>query len=328
MLWFRLSAVSLVHTGHRAGPDGLQHHARGRNHGLEPREDLQRSARRAQRGQLRQSDFALRKARRPSRRHAAGAAGRTGKSLHLLQGNEQAQALAVLDRFMRLHPASPALDYAIYLKGLVNFNDNLGLFGSLGPARPVRARPESGESLFRIVPRGRDALPRLQIRARLARAHDLHRELAGQFEVHVARYYYKRGAYLAAINRAQVALTDYANAPALEEALYILMKSYDALGMTQLRDDAQRVMQANYPNSRFLTDGRQDTRRALVEALVSSSGWSRAPAPRMSASLSSMDRAASGQQSTGHRIGSASDRPRPPAPLGRFRCGSAGQPPA
>jgi outer membrane protein assembly factor BamD len=61
--------------------------------------------------------------------------------------------------------------------------------------------------------------------------------------VHVARYYYRRGAYVAAINRAQNALADYQDVPALEEALFILVRSYDALGMNQLRDDAQRVME-------------------------------------------------------------------------------------
>ena len=76
-----------------------------------------------------------------------------------------------------------------------------------------------------------------------------------QSEVHVARYYFSRGAHVAAINRAQAALSDYPEAPALEEALYILVQAYDALGLSQLRDDASRVLQASYPNSQFLTQG-------------------------------------------------------------------------
>jgi outer membrane protein assembly factor BamD len=71
----------------------------------------------------------------------------------------------------------------------------------------------------------------------------------------VARYYYSRGAYVAAINRSQAALTDFRDAPALEEALFILVKSYDALGMAQLRDDAARVMEKNYPKSEYLSRG-------------------------------------------------------------------------
>ena len=76
-----------------------------------------------------------------------------------------------------------------------------------------------------------------------------------QYEVHVARYYYKRSAYLAAINRAQLAVADYRDVPVIEEALYIIYKSYDALGMPQLRDDAKRVLDKNFPNSEFLTKG-------------------------------------------------------------------------
>ncbi len=74
-----------------------------------------------------------------------------------------------------------------------------------------------------------------------------------QYEVHVARYYFQRGAYVAAIGRAQAALADYQGVPALEEALYILIQSYDALGMTQLRDDARRVMQSSYPQGAYAT---------------------------------------------------------------------------
>ena len=76
-----------------------------------------------------------------------------------------------------------------------------------------------------------------------------------QYEVHVARYYYSRGAYVAAINRAQTALNDYRDVPALEEAIYILMRSYDALGMEKLRDDARRVMESSYPKSDYLVQG-------------------------------------------------------------------------
>jgi outer membrane protein assembly factor BamD len=76
-----------------------------------------------------------------------------------------------------------------------------------------------------------------------------------QYEVHVARYYYTRGAYLAAINRAQLALSDYQGMPAVEEALYIMVKSYDALGLVQLRDDTKRILDKNYPKSEFTSRG-------------------------------------------------------------------------
>lgn len=171
------------------------------------------------------------------------------------KSGDQAQALATLDRFMKLHPASPALDYALYLKGVVNFNDNLGVFSFLShqdlSERDQKAAKESFDAFKELVTRFPDSKYAADANARMTY---IVNSLA-EYEVHVARYYYRRGAYVAAVNRAQNALTDYQNVPAQEEALFILMKSYEALGMTQLRDDAQRVLEKSYPGSEYLTHG-------------------------------------------------------------------------
>ena len=168
---------------------------------------------------------------------------------------EPAQALATLDRFIKLHPASPALDYAIYLKGIINFNDDLGLLSSITrqdlSERDQKAAKESFESFKELVARFPDSRYAPDARQRMAY---IVGSLA-QYEVHVARYYYKRGAYLAAANRAQQAVTDYRDVPAIEEALFILYKSYDALGMEQLRDDAKRILEKNYPQSDYVLKG-------------------------------------------------------------------------
>lgn len=171
------------------------------------------------------------------------------------KGGEQAQALSTLNRFIRLHPASPAMDYALYLKGLVNFNDNLGLFGFIArqdlSERDQNAAKESFESFKELITRFPES--RYTPDARL-RMNYIVNSLA-QSEVHVARYYYSRGAYVAAINRAQNAIADYRDVPALEEATYILYKSYDALGMTELREDTRRIMEKSYPQSQYMTKG-------------------------------------------------------------------------
>jgi len=175
------------------------------------------------------------------------------------KGGEPAQAQATIERFLRLHPTSAALDYALYLRGLVNFNDNLGLFGSLArqdlSERDQKAAKESFESFRDLATRFPDSRYAPDARARMTY---IVNSLA-QSEVHVARYYLSRGAHVAAINRAQVALTDYPDAPALEEALFILVRAYDELGMTQLRDDARRVLLSNYPDSPFLSQGFRST---------------------------------------------------------------------
>lgn len=171
------------------------------------------------------------------------------------KAQEPAQAIATLDRFIKLHLASPALDYALYLKGIINFNDDLGMFSAITrqdlAERDQKAAKESFEAFKELVtrfPSSRYAPDASQRMTYIVNS-------LAQYEVHVARYYFSRGAYLAAINRAQLAVTDYQNVPALEEALFIIVKSYDALGMTQLRDDAKRVLEKNYPRSEYLSRG-------------------------------------------------------------------------
>ena len=171
------------------------------------------------------------------------------------KAGDKAQAIATLNRFIKLHPASPALDYAMYLKGLVNFNDNLGMFGFISgqdlAERDQQAAKESFESFKELVTRFPESKYSADARLRM---NYIVNSLA-QSEVHVARYYYSRGAYVAAINRAQTAISEYRDVPALEEATFILYKSYDALQMTELRDDTLRVIQKSYPQSDYLSQG-------------------------------------------------------------------------
>lgn len=165
---------------------------------------------------------------------------------------EKAQALAKLERFIRLHPTSPALDYAYYLQGLINFNDDLGLFGRLASQdlseRDQQASRDAYESFRQLGERFPNS--KYAQDARLRMNHIVNSLAAG--EVHVARYYLRRGANLAAANRAQQAIKDYRQSPAIEEALYIMVKAYDNLGLVQLRDDAQRVLKQSFPNSKYL----------------------------------------------------------------------------
>jgi outer membrane protein assembly factor BamD len=167
---------------------------------------------------------------------------------HYRQG-DQVQALAAADRFIKLHPNHPNVDYVYYLKGLINFNDKLSLFDFLAhqdlSERDPKALRDAFESFKLLVERYPNSIYAKDSAARL---NYLVNAMA-QHEVHVADYYYRRGAYLAAVNRAEGAIRDYREAPAIEEALFIVVRSYDALGLPQLRDDADRVFKKNFPNS-------------------------------------------------------------------------------
>jgi len=163
--------------------------------------------------------------------------------------NEPASAVAATERFVKLHPNSPNVDYAHYLKGLAYFNEDLGVFGRMARQDRTERDPKSARESFdafkELVQRypdsryAPDALARMKYLVNALASH----------EVHVARYYMKRGAYVAAANRAQYALKNYPQAPAQEEALLIMIQAYDVLGMPVLRDDAERILRKNFPDS-------------------------------------------------------------------------------
>jgi outer membrane protein assembly factor BamD len=167
--------------------------------------------------------------------------------------NEPALSIAAAERFIKLHPNHPNVDYAYYLKGLANFNDNLGFMQFISRQDLTERDPKAAREAFdafkdlvRRFPQSRYAEDARDRMAYLVNALASH-------EVHVARYYLKRGAYVAAANRAQEALKTYPQAPANEEGILIMVKAYDAMGLTDLRDDAERVMQRNFPKSKYLT---------------------------------------------------------------------------
>jgi outer membrane protein assembly factor BamD len=169
---------------------------------------------------------------------------------------ESAQAISAAERFLKLNPNHPAADYVHYLKGLSTFSDDLGLFGrrlGMDPsARDPKSMREAFDSYRELVTRFPDSRYAPDARARM---NFLVNALA-QSEVNVARYYVLRGAYVAAIQRAQGALRDYQGTPAAEEALSILIRAYGALGLEPLRADTERVLRTNFPNSRYLSAAR------------------------------------------------------------------------
>lgn len=168
---------------------------------------------------------------------------------------ERAQAVSTLDRFIKLNPSSPAMDYALYMKGIVNFNEDLGLFGRLAnqdvSERDQQASREALLAFRQLV----EQFPESRYAAdATTRANFISNTLAA-YEVHVARYYFNRKAYVAAANRAQSAVAEFQYAPGIEEALFIMSESYDKLGLTQLRDDARRVLDKNFPDSQYASAG-------------------------------------------------------------------------
>jgi outer membrane protein assembly factor BamD len=168
------------------------------------------------------------------------------------RNNETATAIAACDRFIRTYPNHPNVEYAYYLKGLVHFREDQGLLGYVYELdlseREPKAMRESFAAFKELVAKypesryAQDAVERMRY---------LTNALA-MYEVKVARYYYNRGANIAAVNRAQSALLSYPRTPANEDALAVLVSAYDKLGLVQLRDDSARILKQTFPGSVYV----------------------------------------------------------------------------
>lgn len=162
---------------------------------------------------------------------------------------ERASALAAIERFMRLHPEHSAMDYALYLKGLINFNEQQGMIAWLGrqdlSERDLDAGREAFDTFKQLVTR----YPESRYAADAEQRMNYLMNALARGETQIARYYLSRGANVAAANRAQNVLRQYPQAPAQEDALAILVVAYDRMGLTDLRDDSRRVLDLNFPGS-------------------------------------------------------------------------------
>ena len=168
--------------------------------------------------------------------------------------NEPILAVAAADRFIKLHPNHPNVDYAYYLKGLAIFTER-GIVEKTTKQqisdRDPRAMRDSFMSFKDLVtryPKSRYVKDATQRMIYLSNSLSEH-------ELHVARYYMKRQAYLAAVNRTKYVLENYPNSPGVEEALVIQISAYDLLGLDDLKKDTLRILQKNYPNSAMLGTG-------------------------------------------------------------------------
>ncbi len=165
------------------------------------------------------------------------------------KAGERPEAVAALDRFIRLNPSSPALDYAYYLKGLVNFNDSLGWIYQVLRQDVVERDQQASRDSYQAFKMLVDQFPQSRYAADARIRMDYIANALADYELRVARYYFERGAYLAAANRAQQAVREFERAPAAADALRIMVLSYEQLGLHDLRDDAKRVLALNFPNA-------------------------------------------------------------------------------
>ncbi len=167
---------------------------------------------------------------------------------------EPEKSLVTLNNFIRMHPQHPNLDYALYLQALVLFNEEQTFLNKLASQdwadRDPKANREAYAKFAELLaryPNSKYAESATEYMQKLVDA-------LGGNEMAIARYYMKRGAYLAAANRAAQIVAQYQNTRYVEESLAMMVTAYQKLDKKQLSDDARRVLAQNYPNSRFLSE--------------------------------------------------------------------------
>lgn len=190
--------------------------------------------------------FEILESRYPFGRHAQQA--QIDMAYSYYKQEEPESAISTLDRFIRTYPRHPNIDYAFYLKGLVNFNRGDNLVDRFLPRLHADRDPGSTKQAFRdfseLVKRFPDSRYAEDASQRMLYL----RNSAAMHEIHVANFYVRRGALLAAANRAEYVIENYQGTPAVREALTILEKVYRELGMDTLHKDILRVIALNYPD--------------------------------------------------------------------------------
>ena len=181
---------------------------------------------------------------------------------------EPALALAAVERFLRLYPNHESVDYVLYLKGLINFNDRASLFTSVSGEDMAERDPKAARVAFDTFKELVTRFPESRYAADSAARLQFLINVLAQNDVHVARYYLRRGAFLAGVNRAQQVINQYQDAPAVEEALAQMIYGYQQLKLDQLAEDTKRVLTTNYPKSLYLKHGYQPKERMGLQASV------------------------------------------------------------
>ena len=167
------------------------------------------------------------------------------------QNDEPESAVSIADQFVLENPTHPRVDYAMYMKGLAWFPDDRGPLEKLFRVDPTKRPPgnlsRSFNAFAQMVQRYPDSPYADDARQRMV---FLRNQLAA-YEIHVADYYIRRDAYVAAANRARYVVEAYQETPSVVDALQIMVRAYDALGLDDLAAGTLRVLRENYPDQAY-----------------------------------------------------------------------------
>lgn len=189
-------------------------------------------------------DFEALEARYPYSEHSRDAQLGLISAYH--KRNESALALSATDRFIRMNPRDPKVDYAYYLKGLINFDHNSSFMYRHLPLERSSRDPSSAQESFDAFKDLIERFPNSEYASEARQRMLFLREQLASYELHVADYYQRRGAYLSAANRANYVVKNFPQTAAVPKALELMVSSYQKLGMNQLADEAKHTLLSNY----------------------------------------------------------------------------------
>lgn len=176
---------------------------------------------------------------------------------HFRAGNFE-ECVVTADRFIRLHPQHRQVDYAYYMRGLASFNQESGFLSSLLNEDNTNKDPGAARDSFDQFSQFIQRYPNSAYASDAQKRMVYLRNVLARQEIHVANYYFTRGAYLAAAKRGNYVVQNYPNTPAVPDALAVMAQAYYLLDRVELAEDAVRVLALNFPNHPALSEGQFD----------------------------------------------------------------------
>ncbi|HSC75359.1 MAG TPA: outer membrane protein assembly factor BamD [Pseudomonadales bacterium] len=167
-------------------------------------------------------------------------------------GGEAEAAGAAADRFIRLHPQHPQVDYAYYIRGLSSFTESQGVLERFMPTDMTRRDPGAARKSFAEFSDLLTRFPNSEYAPDARKRMIYLRNLLARYEIHTANYLFKRGAWLAAANRGRYVVENFQESPAVPDGLAVMVQGYHSLGLDDLSEQALVILKANYPTYPYL----------------------------------------------------------------------------
>ncbi|TVS11352.1 MAG: outer membrane protein assembly factor BamD [Wenzhouxiangella sp.] len=164
----------------------------------------------------------------------------------MYRANQPERALTTLDRFIRTYPTHPNVDYAWYLKGLVHYEQSMGFLRRLFPDQVVDRDQQSARNAFSDFQELIQRYPQSRYVADARQRMVFLRNIMAEYEVEVGRYYFRRGAYVASLNRARYTIENFPGAPANLDALDLMARTFKRMELPELAADTRQVLEYNF----------------------------------------------------------------------------------